>query len=81
MEVIDKIAPLREIRIKGSSKPWFDEEAIERINVRDKLRKKFNKTKLQIDYDNFKNAQKQTKQIIKRKKCETCLKENNTLYF
>jgi hypothetical protein len=79
MIVIDKVAPLKEIRIKGSSKPWFDGEVIERINVRDKLRKKFNKTKLQIDYDNFKNAQKQAKQTVKLKKCDFIkeqLKEN-----
>ena len=79
MTVIDKVAPLMEIRIKGSSKPWFDGEVIERINVRDKLRKKFNKTKLQIDYDNFKNAQKQAKQTVKLKKCDFVkeqLKEN-----
>ena len=79
MEVIDKITPLREMRIKWSSKPWFDWEAIERINVRDKLKKKFNKTKLQIDYDNFRGAQKQAKQIIKMKKCDYVkeqLKEN-----
>ena len=39
MAVIDKVAPLKEIRVKGSSKPWFDGEVIKRINVRDKLRK------------------------------------------
>jgi len=79
MVVIDKIAPLKKIRVKGSSKPWFDGEVIERIHVRDKLRKKYNKTKLQSDYDNFKNAQKQAKQIVKMKKCDYVkgqLKEN-----
>ena len=70
MAVIDKIAPLKEIRVKGNSKPWFDAEVIDRIQVKDKLRKKYNKTKLQIDYDNFKNAQKQAKKIVKRKKCD-----------
>ena len=61
---------MKEIRIKGSSKPWFDGEAIERINVRDKLKKKFVKSKLKIDYDNFKNAQRQASQIVKRKKLD-----------
>ena len=68
MAVIDKIAPLKEIRVKGNSKPWFDAKVIDRIQVRDKLRKKYNKTKLQIDYNNFKNAQKTCKKIDKRKK-------------
>ena len=39
MAVIDKIVPLKEIRVKGNSKPWFDAEVIDRIQVRDKLRK------------------------------------------
>ena len=70
MEVIEKLAPIKEIRIKGASKPWFDGEVVERITVRDKLKIKFSKSKLQIDHDNFKNAQKQASQIIKRKKLE-----------
>ena len=67
-EVIEKLAPIKEIKIKGASKPWFDGEVVERITVRDKLKIKFSKSKLQIDHDNFKNAQKQASQIIKRKK-------------
>ena len=80
MKIINRVALLlKQIRIKGSSKPWFDGKIIERINIWDKLRKIFNKTKLQIDYDNFKSAQKQAKQIVKSKKCEYIkekLKEN-----
>ena len=38
MGIVDEVAPLKGIRIKGSSKPWFDGDVIERINVRDKLR-------------------------------------------
>ena len=34
---IDKIAPMKEIRIKNSSKEWFDEEILEEIEKRDKL--------------------------------------------
>ena len=52
MNVIDKIAPLKQIRVKSNSKPWFDGETLERIRVRDKLRKKYNKSGLQIDFDN-----------------------------
>ena len=70
MDVIDKIAPFKEIRIKGNSKAWFGSDTMERINIREKLRKKYKKSGLQIDYENFKNAQKQAKHIIKTKKCE-----------
>ena len=31
MNVIDKIAPLRQIRVKSNSKPWFDGEISEKI--------------------------------------------------
>ena len=70
MNVIDKIAPLRQIRVKSNSKPWFDGEISEKIRVRDKLRKKYKKSGLQIDFDIFKSAQKQARQITKMKKCE-----------
>ena len=79
MDVIDNIAPTKEIRIKGNSKAWFDSDTVERINIREKLKKKHKKSGLQIDFDNFKNAQRQAKQIIKSKKCDFVkeqLKEN-----
>ena len=41
MSVIDKIAPIKEIRVKGNSKPWFDGDISERIKIRDKLKKKY----------------------------------------
>ena len=40
MNVIDKIVPLKQIRVKSNSKPWFDGEIWEKIRVRDKLRNK-----------------------------------------
>ena len=70
MVVIDKIAPIKEIRVKGNSKSWFDGDISERINVRDKLKKKYKKTGLQVDYENFKDTQNQVKKLIKSKKCD-----------
>ena len=70
MNVIDKIAPFKQIRVKTNTKPWFDGEILERIRVRDKLRVKYKKSGLQIDFDMFKNAQKLAKQITKVKKCD-----------
>ena len=61
MDVIDKIAPTKEIRIKA----WGDSDIVECINICEKLKKKHTKSGLQIDFDNFKNAQRQAKQIIK----------------
>ena len=70
MDVIDNIAPIKEIRVKGNSKPWFDGNISERINIRDKLKKKYKTSGLQVDYENFKNAQNQVKKLIKSKKCD-----------
>jgi len=70
MSVIDNIAPLKQIRLKTNTKPWFDGEILERIRVRDKLRKKYKKSGLQIDFDLFKDAQKTAKQITKVKKSD-----------
>jgi len=67
MDVIDIIAPLKEIRIKGNSKSWFDCEILERISIREKLRKKHKKSGLQIDSETIKNAQKQAQQMMKAK--------------
>ena len=39
MSVIEKIAPIKEIRVKGNSKPWFDGDISERISIKDKLKK------------------------------------------
>ena len=68
MIIIDKLAPIKEIRVKGNSKPWFDGSISERINIRDKLKKKIKKTGLQVDYENFKTTQNQVKCLIKAKK-------------
>ena len=61
--LIDKLAPFKQVRVKSNSKPWFDGETLESIRVRDKLRKKYKKSGRQVDFDNFKNAQKQAKKI------------------
>ena len=68
--VIDSIAPLKQIRLKTNTKPWFDSEVLEKIRIRDKSRKKYKKSGLQIDFDLFKNAQKLAKKITKSKKCD-----------
>ena len=40
MVAIDKVAPIKEIRIKRNSQKWFDVEISEAIKNRDKLLKK-----------------------------------------
>ena len=59
MTVIDKIAPYRNKRINGNTQKWFDGEVFEKLNARDKLFKKFKKSRLNID-----------KELYKKGKCE-----------
>ena len=49
MIAIDKIAPYRNKWIKGNTQKWFDSEVLKKPNARDKLFKKFKKSKLNID--------------------------------
>ena len=49
MVAIDKVAPMKERRIKHNSQEWFDGEISESIKNRDKLLKKIKKSRLHID--------------------------------
>ena len=48
MGVIDKVAPIKERRVKLNSQKWFDGEIADEIKNRNKLFKKFKKSKLHI---------------------------------
>ena len=79
MNVIDSISPSKQVRVKSNTKAWFDRNILEAIRVRDKLRKKYKKSGLNLDFNMFKNAQKHAKKLIKTKKCtyvKDQLKEN-----
>ena len=77
--VIDKVAPLKEVRIKNNTQDWFDDEVAKAIKLRDKRFTRFKATKLQIDEDLYKEAKYDTLKLIKTKKAQfykTKLKEN-----
>ena len=40
-DIVYEIAPMKHIRVKGTSKPWFDSDVMETIRVRDKLKEDF----------------------------------------
>ena len=44
IEVVNNIAPLKTARIKNTINEWFDTEIAEKLNIRDKLSKKFKST-------------------------------------
>ena len=56
IRVIDLVARIKSGRIKQNSQEWFNGEIAEKINVRDKLFKKFKKSKLRIDKEIYKIA-------------------------
>ena len=64
---IDKVAPMKEIRIKNSSKEWFDEEILEEIEKCDKLLAKFKKSRQPSDSQNYKIARNKVQGMIKKK--------------
>ena len=58
-QVINNLAPYKTIRVKNQSNKWFDGELAEQISDRDKLFKKFEKSKLHIDKLIYKEAKTQ----------------------
>ena len=70
MEVIDKVAPVKNKRIKGNSQEWFDSEISEELIIRDKLFKKYKKTRLHVDEEIYKRARYSVQNLIAKKKKE-----------
>ena len=65
---IDKIAPMKEIQIRNSSKDWFDEEILEEIEKGDKLFAKCKKSKQpSASNQNYKIARNKVQSMIKKK--------------
>ena len=64
MEVIDKVAPVKNKRIKSNSQEWFDIEISEKLIIQDKLFKKYKKTRLHVDKEIYKRAQSHCKKEI-----------------
>ena len=68
MSVIDKVAPKREGRVKQNLQKWFDGEIADEIKNCDKLFKKFKKSKMHIDKDNYNAAKYKVWKMIFNKK-------------
>ena len=67
-DTINDIAPIKDICIKGNTKPWLDSNMIGLLRKRDKLEKRFLHTKMHIDYEYFKEQRDRVQREIKRKK-------------
>ena len=68
MGVIDPVAPIMSRRIKQISQECFDGKVAEKISARDKLFKKFKKSKLHIDKEIYKIARYEVQKLIWYKK-------------
>ena len=65
--VLNKIAPLKEIRIKNYSHDWLDGEILDKIILRDNRLKKFKASRLNIDEQLCKEAEINVQKLIKNK--------------
>ena len=70
IEVVNNIAPLKTARIKNKSKEWFDSEIAEKLRIRDQLFKKFKSSRLNIDWEIYKEARNEVQRTIKQKKIQ-----------
>ena len=68
MSVINQIAPFKEVHVKNRTEEWFDGEVTESIKAREKLFKKFKKSKLLFDKELFNAARNSTQSLIYKKK-------------
>ena len=68
IKVVNNISPLKAMRIKNTSTEWFDREIAEKLSIRDKLFKKFKSSRLNIDWEIYKEARNDIQRTIKEKK-------------
>ena len=76
MEVIDKVAPVKSKKIERNSQEWFDNKISEKLIIRDKLFKKYKKTRLHVDKEIYKRARYSVQNVIAKRK-KNFLKKNS----
>ena len=64
VEAVNKIAPLKTVKIKNTSSEWFHKEIAEKLSLRDKLFKKFKADRLNIDWEIYKEARNGVQRLI-----------------
>ena len=85
MTVIDKIALYKSKQVKGNTQKWFDGEVFEKLNLRNKIFKKFRKSRLHIGkelykkskYDALKLIASKNKHFLKRSSQERLVNPKN----
>ena len=74
--IIDKIALYGNKWIKGNTQKWLDSKVLEKLNARDKLSKKFKKSRLNIDKELYKKVKYDASKLITKKKNKHSLKRS-----
>ena len=64
---IDSISPLKQVRVKTNTKPWFDGNILEAIRVRDKLRKNTKSRVCKLTLTCLKMLKNMPSNLLKRK--------------
>ena len=70
LSVIDEIAPIKQIRVKQRTEPWFSAEIKDLIHDRDKALHTFRKTKNSGYYSDYKMLRKKVQYEIKKAKTQ-----------
>ena len=80
IEVIDKTALIKSKRITRNSEEWFDSEISEKLIIREKLFKKYKKTRLHVDKGIHKRARYSVQNLIAKKKKIFFKKQTQRVY-
>ena len=64
MSAIDSIAPVNEVRIKQTTKPWINNEILQSIKDRDKAFQLYIKDKSDENYSYFKELRNKTQTLV-----------------
>ncbi len=68
LKVVDKIAPLRQVRVKQRASPWMDQKILEILNNRNRALSIYRRTKNQEDHLKFKALRNLGQKNIKESK-------------
>ena len=68
VSILDRVAPIKQIRIKQNSEPWITSEIIEKIRDRDNLLFTFRKHKKSDIYSNFCKLRNEVQNLVKSAK-------------
>ena len=81
MDVVDDVAPVKEVRLKQKTESWFNSDIFQLVQERDKTLIRFRKCKDSKVYDEYKSLRNKVQSEVKRAKREYVkqeIEENQT---